>query len=332
VIRQAEHYVAFIGSANATAGGLKNNVELTAVVRQEDEVKKLLAMWWTPLYEQSLGLTPTFVEDYSKIFNERRAVEPAVRKLVANLKEVAAQEKVTLSLAGQFFTTEHFRAFASDRWRAQDEVANRERNVVRNRLYKLHDQLAKLVQQKKWDLHPHYRVENQVSAAVHGVGVEPDLKAIWLNFGRSKVELKAINEAATPKEFIRLQVILFEHSVETWCRIGRDKQVVDRQDFHRKMRRPDYREQFFEVLTQLGSEFSIQVGGSAPREVMNFANAQELAAFVRPDETGGQYFIIRHQYAPNDPRVSLTALAATVMQDWEKLLPVYNLIKLQSLL
>lgn len=153
---------------------------------------------------------------------------------------------------------------------------------------------------------------------------------MWLNFGRSKPELKAINEDATPKEFLRLEVILFEESVETWCRIGRERTVVDRQYLHASMRQPAYRQQVYEALQTLGADFGIEVAGKE-RDVTSFTNASELGEFIRPDEEGGHFFIVRHRYAVDDPRISETNLPATVMQDWTKLLPVYQLLKVPSL-
>ena len=89
LIRKEATYVAFIGSANCTDGGLSNNVELT--IRIVDQVAcEELAKWFTQYFKSGKSLTTRFIKQYQIEYSKRRG-----RK--KQDEQTAEKEKKTLN-------------------------------------------------------------------------------------------------------------------------------------------------------------------------------------------------------------------------------------------
>lgn len=64
-------YSAFVGSANCTNGGLKNNIELTTLIHDNNLCAELLE-WFNDIKLRSKPLTTEFVIEYKKDFEQRQ--------------------------------------------------------------------------------------------------------------------------------------------------------------------------------------------------------------------------------------------------------------------
>ena len=287
---------AFVGSANCTTGGLGRNVELSVATQNDAAVEQLQIEWFGKRWNESVPLTEAFVKAYEEKFATRREAEAAARAARDLMREFVqsqlpqpGQHDLGGMLANQYFKPQHYQAFWGHKPTQEDEATKEERRTVANRVHRLHKQLEPLVAQKRWDLQPHPWPEHVVSAWKHGVGVESELRAIWLNYGRSKAEIKGYGSDNTPKNFIRLQVIIFSDHLATWCRIGKQG-TIDRRYFKEKMRDAGAPQAYFELIKDLGPEFFVQVKNEE-RKATGFSNAADLSEYVAQDKDG-YYFVV----------------------------------------
>lgn len=339
LVQQEREWVAYVGSANCTEGGWEYNEELTVRV-DTPAASSLRQEWFAARFAGGVPLTAAFVAAYRAAFTARAAADAAARTAALAAQQewqawlevqkaavqLAAQNEESASAvgrpvsAGQYFREEHYAAFDGQKPRSRDAATNRERKVLYDRLFELHQALAPQVLAAGWELQPHYEEDHTVSSWKHGEYTEDALRAMWLNYGRSKEEVKAFDERHTPMHFLRLEAIIFNDHFATWCRIGKDG-AIDREVFKTKMRRPQNRQDFFTLLQGLGEGYFVEVNQNK-RSVSRFATAEALAEFVKADKQG-YYFIIGKDYQPNDPALAAAALVSTVMQDWALLYQVY---------
>lgn len=346
LVEQSTGWVAFVGSANCTTGGWQNNEELTARV-SESAAENLRQEWFTTRFAAGVSLTAEFVDAYSSAYEARAAADKAARNAAKAAqqewqewleKQRLAEQKAGTNesgenglgrpvRAGQYFQEVHFAAFDGQKPRSRDAAINCERLAVYDRLFELHEEMAPRIRATGWDLQPHYEKEHIVSSWKHGEYTEDLLRAMWLNYGRSKPEIKVYGDQHTPMHFLRLEVIIFNNHLAMWCRIGKDG-AIDRDIFKRKLRRPENQQAFFALIQGLGDGYFVQVQDDQ-RPNSQFTDATALAEFVKTDKQG-HYFIIGKDYQPNDPEVSETTLVDTVIRDWGLLYRVYQWMKQQD--
>ena len=337
LVEQSTEWVAFVGSANCTDGGWQDNEELTARVTGEaaDELRR---NWFATRFAAGLPLSTEFIEAYATAFAARVAAEKAARiaakKANRDFQEWLEQQKaataqVPVGMArpvrpGQFFREEHYAAFDDPKPLSQTATADRERYAVYDQMKILHHELAPRVSAAGWDLHPHYEPDNVVSSPEHTQRTEKAIRAMWLNYGRHKDDIKYYGKEFTPMVFIRLEAIIFNDHFATWCRIGKDG-AFDREAFKVKMREAANRIAYFDLLQSLGDQYFIEVKG-VRRFLTTFTDADALADFVRSDRQD-YYFVIGKDYQPNDSEISESRVAETVMGDWAQLYRVYQWMK-----
>ncbi|GAB3842931.1 phospholipase D-like domain-containing protein [Hymenobacter jeollabukensis] len=336
LVKQVDKWVAFVGSANCTESGWQHNEELSTRVAGT-AADDLQESWFRPRFREGVLLTSEFIEEYSASFASRDEADQAAReaarkarqawqKWLAEQRKAAEAAEIETSLKrpvrlGQYFREEHYAAFDGTMPLNETAAANRERYKVYDQMMRLHRSLEPLVVAAGWDLHPHYEPSNVVSSPEHTSRTEKAIRAMWLNYGRHKDDIKSYGREFTPMVFIRLEVIIFNNHLATWCRIGKDG-AFDRDAFKAKMLEPSNRADYFALLQALGERYFIEVQG-IKKTANAFESADSLANFVRSDRQGS-YLVIGKDYEPNDHEISEALLPQTIMRDWAHLYQVYQ--------
>ncbi len=327
--------VVFIGSGNFTEGGLGRNIELFHKIG-DNNLYQDYEIWFNQYYNLADIITEEWVIEYSKLYGERNDIEATDKRKVGDFKRRLSGNKPivnlsTINFSNQFFKLIHYLAFEGDKPNQRTSNANNERYEVKEKLMELHDMIFPVIQKKGWDLHPHSMEQHIVSSYQHGEHTAESLDALWLHYGRSQFELDRFKEIygenQTSLYHMRIQVVVHLNDIAVWLRVGKNNgSVVDREAFKREMKIQSYRDRFFSLLSSLPNEFSIAIAGEW-RGVKSFSNSADLYDFVRNDDIRNHYFIIGRQYAPDAIEISEDKIANTVINDFEKLLPLYNLIK-----
>lgn len=328
LFKNGEKITAYVGSGNCTIGGFDKNVEVS-IKTDDKEVCENLIKWFTTSFKLSKQITEDFLNSYRLIFKNRSA----------RMKEEAQELQVLFSdhengstldqmdFTRHFFKKEHYKAFEGTKpWNTSDHI-NTEREKVRSLMFKLNDKLAPILKNKNWDLSPHYHFDDIVSSAVHGPRTAPELRAIWLHYGRDKKEIKNYGENQTPLDYMRMQVIIHKDSLGIWNRIGKSNgSKIDRQNLKEKLTTDEaYRNKIYEAFMNLPDEYYISLNDDT-KYISEIYNQQQLIDFLLQDDYK-YYFTIGVDLSPDDPRLSEDKILSTITENFELLLPTYQLIK-----
>jgi HKD family nuclease len=328
VFRLADRWVAYVGSGNFTDGGWHENEELFFIVHDQascDELRNQHNIW----FEASQPITDRILDYYTQTFIANKEKERETRKntqlLLDQLKNVFNIDAI--SFAGQYFSKQDHLTFAPGKTHLDTSEILAERNIVRNKLYHLDDELQKVIP-PVWDLHHHYKTANIVANIETAHHHEDNVRGLLVAYGRSDKDLKKYGEVeTTPLNFMRMQVIVKYDTVGLWLMPGKNgANQIDREFFKESMQRPDYRKKFFDLLTRLRDPYWIEVAGIA-RDVTSFENPDSLKEFTDTDNWRYHYFIIGRDYDLGVPELKQANFITTVLSDFGKSLPIYNLMK-----
>ncbi len=328
LIKTGNKLTAFVGSGNCTDGGFDKNLELSVKTDEQDFCDGLLT-WFNSLFKFGISITDEFLQSYSLLF-ERRIERMEQDKNELKIIFPDNNSKINLDkidFTNQFFKKEHFAAFEGTKPWLMSDAVNQERNIVKNKLFKLHDKIYPRIQSQKWDLHKHYVFDDTVSSAVHGQYTSSELGGIWLHYGRDKNDIKIFGDKETPLDFMRLQVIIHNDNIGIWNRIGKDLgSRIDRDYFKTKMSSDSfYRQSFFSIVSKLPDDFFIQLNNQI-KYVGEFTTEQQLTDFVLQDDIRF-YFIIGIEFSPDDIKLSESKIVDTIIENFGHLYPTYDLMK-----
>jgi hypothetical protein len=313
--------VAFIGSGDFTLEGIKDREELFYKITDAKQIEELKS-WFTGYFEFAEPLTETLIQEYELLYPSFKQREIASRQ--------EKEEFVLLNTAGfnwdaikfknQFFKKEHYLTFANDRAHLNSPEVVAQREEVRNRLVQLHDAI-------KEHAHKLKLFENaDINCLVNSIDPthysNQKVRSLAIGYGREEAELKKINHQLD--ELVQLQLIIKPQSLEVllYCGIGKGK--VDREYVKDRMLEEEYRNQFFKLVTGLGTGYWIEVMGEK-RKVETFQQQEMLAEFTKSDDWRYYAFSVGTKYSPGDPAISTDNIGKTVMQEFDKLLLLYRL-------
>jgi HKD family nuclease len=327
ILKSGDKMTAYVGSGNCTRGGLETNLEVSVKIEDQQLCENLLK-WLNTLFKFGKNINDEFLQTYSEIFERRKE---RIKQDQKELKSAFIDEEANLNLdefdfTHQFFKAEHFKAFEGTKPYSHSDSVNQERMEVRRKLFKLHDKLTMPINKKRWNLHEHYEPEHVVSSAIHSSYTSDELTGMWLHYGRSKSEIKGYGDKETPLDYMRMQVIIHKNNVGIWNRVGKDNgSKIDRDHLQQKLKEPNFRNHFISVLRSLPDGFNMTVSGNS-RKINEFQDDDELIKFVLTDNRRF-YFIIGIDFAPDAPELSEENIINTVITNFEKLYPTYEIIK-----
>jgi hypothetical protein len=318
--------IAFIGSADFTMGGLQRNEELSWQIDNDKQVEEL-KVWFERYFEDGEDLTERLIDEYEKLYpliKEREAITAKQKQQVIDLVSGRFNWD-NVDFSSQYFKRADYDTFESTKENLDTPEIRAERISVRKKFLDLHEQLESAL--APVDLHAHDDVESVVSSIELLNHHDNRIKAMWLGYGRSKNEIKRYPSESRPMDLMRLQVIIHHKDVGIWLMPGKaGGSKEDREFFRVQMKSPKYRLDFFKALRHLGREYLIEVA-SDKRPVYSFKDQDELWAFTKLDDWMNHPFIIGRNYMPDALELSETTIVETVMTQFQKLLPLYVMMK-----
>lgn len=324
--------VAFVGSANATNGGLKYNVEMNIRVVDQIECNQLLS-WFDTLFISSIELNKTFLDDYETVYRRNKSLALTQKSNIAAIIQNPARPAMLVVNRSQFFRQSDFDAFDPNTHFLTDDNAVSRRGAVRNRLI----ELAEMIQPHFYD----YEIEdlnlpasarNYTSQHFHSRGNNHIPKhAIWLNFGKSVEELDRHREPY--KSFVthaRIQIILGNTDTESyigiWLYFSKPNwSFFDRSHLQKKLSDAIFVQRLYDYCLQLGGAYWITLDDHE-LAISNLFSPHQLRDFLRHDNYT-QEFIIGRNYDPNDSDISEDNIIETTLTEFGKLYKIYDLIR-----
>lgn len=341
VIRRGELYIAFVGSANLTLGGLMNNTELCIKIDDLVICRQLLT-WFRNLYDNSFPINDENIARYEKVYNSNSSYEALRNSRKVELIKLAVLKDIfdDVDFSDRYFKREHHFAFRPALWKDDSFSANKEREKTSRRFLQLHGEIYPLFgQYGLGKLRPNVK-GHVVSMSYHFPGqTQQNINAMWLSYGKSEAEIKKYHELFTKvsrydqdeendkQSFInhaRLQIRIELHEIGIWILFGKNNNgsLFDRKNFHDKMQEEPYRNSFYYLLTSLPAEYWISVN-RVDKPVSDFTDPMMLFDFCKTDNPL-YYFIIGRDYKITDPEMSEDNLPHEVLSVFELLNPLYE--------
>lgn len=337
LFRKDEKWTGYVGSGNCTGGGVETNLEMTLKTEDQDVLADLVK--WFHTYFDRIGtpLTQDFTEEYKDFFRSRSALENELRSEVTNFKNGTGVSKGHRKLSdydftNQFFEFDHYNAFTGRKPFADTQEARLERLKVQDKLLELHDDLYPKIQERGWQVYEHYMPQHITSSYRHNAGASKELMALWLHYGRDEEELAQYQQKyggdMTSLFHMRLEVLILKSHLWVELRVGkRDGSYPDREYIAKQLRsNPGFVTEYFDLIQSLDAEFTITIA-KQKKYVNEFEDEGELKEFTLKDDPEQYYFRIGREYQPDDKAISKDKIVDTVMKDFEKLYPLYQLFK-----
>lgn len=336
LIKSNNQWVAYIGSANLTDGGLINNIELTYKIDNQNHCENI-NIWFNNLFKNAYPIDETNIEIYRR---NKTKLHPTVKKAISKIeltKENDYSKLDHIDFSDRFFRKAHHLALRKELWLNNTKEATDEREETHDRLIELHEIIYPQFRGSGLiELSPNV-VPNIVSRFYQINPSEPiNLNRMWLSYGKSQEDIKKYQkeysnetESQTFIHHARLQVMIELERIGIWLLFGKANQgsKIDRSFFRDNMRDSAYRLQFFNLIKALPTDYWIQVNGKT-EDVLKFTDADELYEFCKKDNLD-TYFIIGRDYNIIDKEMSAQNLPNTVLSEFNRLYQLYNLMKHQ---
>ena len=320
-------FTAFIGSSNTTNWGLEKNVEMNFQINDQAECKKLLN-WFNTLYINGYIITQDFANDYKSKFIKTSFQKKAIQKDIDNISIELSKDE------GQFFSRNHHQIFEERYHRVNSEDLKRIRKEVSNKFKELHRIIYpqfKINLLSNLNCHPNSR--EIVIRHFFNQNSGNYINAMWLHYGKSHQELeelknndKSINRPHSFINNIRIQVILHVKSMGIWLVLGKNGgSLKDREHLKSSLNNKAKLNIFFRKADKIKEEYWIDNGVESVK-IKDFVDAENLKKFVQQSNTN-DYFIIGREIDLLDEKLSTKNISKTVITEFKKLYPLYELMK-----
>lgn len=318
-------FTAFIGSSNTTKGGLERNIEMNFQINDQVECHKLHS-WFNSLYVDGYIITDDFIKHYKARFVKTNIKVKEIEKEAEEVKKEISKNK------GQFFSRNHHEIFNEKFHRVNSLDLKRIRKEVRDKFRELHFNIyPQFSAYDLTDLHCHHQSREIVSRHFFNQYSGNYINAMWLHYGKSQQQLqkyaskdKSINKPDSFINNIRIQVIIHEDSLGIWLVLGRNNgSKIDRDHFRKQMTHPKIRNDFFDGVKKLGSEYWLNVSKTPLGKI----NTPDDLWKETQRETIDEYFIIGCDINWLDKRLSSSNISKTILEEFQKLYPLYEIMR-----
>ncbi|MBL3658576.1 phospholipase D-like domain-containing protein [Fulvivirga sediminis] len=311
--------IAFVGSSNATTGGLINNVELNIKITTEKTCKELIGWYWN-MDSQAVLITQELINEHRKRFKRIKELQKAIDNEVDEIKVTVTRNN------GQFFTLDHHTIFSPE-YRTRNSVELKKlRSNTRRRLIDLHNRIYhQFANYGLEELYQNSRKQDRTSRASINRFSGMTIQSIWLHYGKSKDQLGGYDkENASFVNHIRLQVIIHEKNVGVWLVLGQPNgSSIDRSAFRRRMQNKNLKQRLFDSLMEIKNDYWISAAKNINlRDISQLEDIDEILTAEKDYE----YFIIGRDYYYLDEQISDVNIESTVLNEFVKLYPIYELM------
>lgn len=319
-------FTAFIGSSNTTSWGLEKNIEMNFQVNDQVECIKLLE-WFNEHYSKGYIITEDFFNDYKSKYTRLSTKSKEINNEIAQINSEIAKD------SGQFFTRNEHKIFEEKYHRINSSDLQRIRKDISNKFKELHKQIyPRFLDHGLDNLHCHHNSREIVSRHFFNRYSGNYVNAIWLHYGKSQKDLsqyvtkdKSINRPDSFINNIRLQVIIHDNSLGIWLVLGKNNgSRIDRDYFREQMKNDIIRKKFFQAYKNLGNDYWTNISGIPPIE--NIETPEELHIYTQK-ESIEDYFIIGCDIDWLDDRLSKINIENTILQEFQKLYPLYEIMR-----
>ena len=191
-LKTADGYIRYCGSANVTAGGLRDNTELMVKQKGRDDV---LASFWDTLYERAIAVDERVIQAYEGYPKEEQSLTYE-RKIAMVEKELAVifDQQILEEHEGIehfYFNAEDYTVFGEKYWQDTSTAVTEQRKRTQQKMLDLHEQLEPFA--NRHNLYAHYHPQNITSTITPNKFNFYRVTGIWMRYGKHKQELDPFN-------------------------------------------------------------------------------------------------------------------------------------------
>ena len=330
----------FVGSGNFTLAGLGNSTEL--FVRSTDpalaeDLDRRLREWENEAHELTQELLNSMPQTEEETVNLDRnnPISDWLRAKVQKQSEHETDAHLSGDFSEFYFDQADYLAFESKTQLDTSNEANKQRRMVRNKLYELNSQLIFRLKDALPSLHPHYHTDSVVSSEEHTNYTTERIQNMWLDYGRDKPgsyqlkKLGAIKGSAlypdgpTPRWQPRIQIAIAYEGLSTWLRIGKPSgSRLEREILKKSAKAPSEANEWFTLFAQLPTGYVLFVGEEAI-PIENITDSKILQELFQQDRFT-EYFYLLRTFHPLDKRLKKEILVSTIVKEMEALFPLYQ--------
>tara|TARA_R100000306_G_scaffold31380_2_gene33484 strand:+ start:1692 stop:2972 length:1281 start_codon:yes stop_codon:yes gene_type:complete len=336
LFRIDDEWTVIVGSGNCTEGGINGNIEMSIKI-EDDDIAEDLAKWFDMYFKLGIKLTQEWLDDYAIMFASRRDLENELHAKVEQFKNRTGISRGNRKLEdydyeNQFFQYEHYNAFTGQKPVLNEPAFIAERVLVMNRLLDLNDLLYPEIRMRGWKVYTHGMDQHTTSSPSHKHRAERELTAIWLHYGRDEDEIEIYKQLygdnMTSLYHMRLQALIDKNDFTVELRVGKNNgSYPDREHIKKQLKtNPTFLKKYYQLVQDLDDEFDITINNEYIK-VRDFEDAEHLKEFTVADNPKLHYFRIGRPYKPDDKAISNDNIISTIMADFEKLYPLYQLFK-----
>jgi len=336
LIKNKDNWMAFIGSANLTEGGLNNNIELSYLVTNQEHCIEIFK-WFDSKFKESFPIDEFNISQYRNQIDLNTEKKVEKKKLKFRKTKLVENPLDNIDFSDRYFKKEHHWAFRKELWLDNSLAANKERQETENRFIELHKVIyPQFYSNGLKGLHPNK--DGNIVSRHHQINelAPRRLNAMWLSYGKSQAEIKTYQGYFTDKDqrdlqtFIhhaRLQIRIELQSIGIWILFGKENKgsIFDRDYFKNKMTEIKYRNDFFQKIKSLPKEYWITVN-DIRSSCNSFNTADELYDFCKKDNID-KYFIIGRDYQITDTEMSESNLPTETLNVFKILFPLYEMMR-----
>jgi len=319
-------WIAFIGSANTTNGGLIGNVEMS-LQTEERETCAALHDWFENHYRKGGELTPNFVDAWRRTtsrINTRQATNRSdITAIRSHLVVPVNVDPKPSCNAGQFFKGDHYLAYDKVNWYDYSGAANKRRKQVWLQLAELDSRIYDAFSIYGLDnLYPHYHKASRISHYQYRRGFSnSEQKSIWLHYGYPQKKLnKDFNNHP------RMQVILQHDSIGIWLVVGiNNGSQIERERFKKELTTNlAFASLVFRLMADLGDSYWLAINGKEEKYLNSYPTAEALRVQLIQDDST-HYLIVGRTWSLNAPELADPIIAESVLEEFKRLYPLYML-------
>ena len=310
--------VAFVGSGTFSLEGLKDYEELFWKVTDPKEVESLMS-WFTGYYEFGVPLSEAIIREYELIYPAmlQRAIESRLDKQQFIALTASGFNWDAIKFTNQYFKREDYLSLSRGNASLDTDAIRTLRTTVQQKLYQLHDSLKD--KGLALALNRYRNVVSSVELTGHS---DRRIRSMWISYrkdeGESSAEFIMLQTGISPMNFsVRLTVCLQNCTQK------------ERERFYHQIQDDTYRSVFFTALSRLEKGYTIEVNGFR-KSTESFQKEQALWEFIKSDYGMHPGFIIERKFSPGDPMISNENIVSVVVNEFAKLLPVYQHLQGQT--
>lgn len=326
-------YTIYIGSGNWTNGGFVDNNEVFLAV-SEKEVCAEIVRWFDDIYSESKPLNTEICEAFE---HDDTSTDQSHKTRIDLIMELLRKQPRP-SLESYFFQECHYNTFTAEKIGNDNYDGDREEVV--NKLKELDGYLWPRINTNQWNIH-HSKEKNNLTSTSNLAQAKAinlnTIGSIWLHYGKSPEEIKSFKEVFGQKignendittfiHYMRLQVTINEKHLGVWLVFGKPNASWDRENMRDKAKDPEFVAKLQGLLSDLSAEYDVDVNGKDIRK-LNTLTLEEILKEERSDRDCKRYFRIGIDFEPIDPRVRKENIVDTVIGEFAKLYPIYDLCK-----